>query len=72
MSNHTWECPHGVEHGQGCCHECKHCEEAALATGSRMSAARDAFQAWERTGDWHDLLSGIAEIARRARELEVK
>lgn len=70
MSNHTWDCPHGFEHGQGCCERCPHCENAALEESSRMSAARAAFFRWEKTGDWHDLLAGIAEIARRARELE--
>ena len=26
MSNHTWECPHGVEMGQGCSKPCPQCE----------------------------------------------
>ena len=44
--------------------------DAARAAGVRFAAARDAFAAWTKSGDWHDLLAGIAEIARRARELE--
>lgn len=46
------------------------CYVYAPSDAARAAAARDAFAAWTKSGDWHDLLAGIAEIARRARELE--
>lgn len=74
MSNHVWECPHGVEMGQGASKWCPKCdaerEQRRHAEQVRVEAIWAAFRDWERSGDWHDLLAGIASIARRARELE--
>lgn len=46
------------------------CYVYAPSDAARAAGVRDAFAAWTKSGDWHDLLAGIAEIARRARELE--
>lgn len=63
MSNHTWDCEHGVEMGQGCANSCPECDAKHAAKAIRRYQLGTAFTRWIDDGSEESWRIGVRTMA---------